>query len=212
MTAARAMGAVMIAALAAGRSAQAHELRPALLSLTETAPGEYAVDFRLPLETALGQTPTPIFPDGAEPIDRTRTRVGDVISERFRVRVADGLAGRHLRVRFSGATGSEVLVRITARDGRTITGRLVPRQGNLEADWVVPSQPSTLAVAAAYLRLGIEHILTGFDHLAFVLGLVLLTPAWRQLWKTVTAFTVAHSLTLALAALGLVRVPPAPVE
>ena len=67
-------------------------------------------------------------------------------------------------------------------------------------------------MAATYLRLGVEHILTGLDHLAFVLALVLLTPAWRRLWKTITAFTAAHSLTLALAATGIVRLPPPPVE
>jgi hydrogenase/urease accessory protein HupE len=77
---------------------------------------------------------------------------------------------------------------------------------------LAPAAPSSGAVAGTYLRLGIEHILTGPDHLAFVLALVLLTPVWRQLWKTVTAFTVAHSLTLVLATLDLLRLPQPPVE
>jgi hydrogenase/urease accessory protein HupE len=91
-------------------------------------------------------------------------------------------------------------------------GRLLPRAGEASADWLVPAVPSKPAVMATYLKLGMEHIRTGLDHLAFVLGLVLLTPAWRGLWKSITAFTAAHSLTLALATLGVVRVPPPPVE
>lgn len=77
---------------------------------------------------------------------------------------------------------------------------------------MLPVIPGLREVAATYLRLGIEHIATGIDHLAFVLGLVLLAPAWRKVWKSITAFTAAHSLTLALATLGTVRLPPPPVE
>jgi hypothetical protein len=216
MTRARALGAAaLLLSTALTRTAHAHELQPAMLSLTETGPGDYDVDLRLPVETAVGQSPAPIFPPDAEPAGggrRTRVRVGDLIVERFQVRIPGGLAGRHLGMRFARGAGSEVLVRITNRDGRSLTGRLLPRDGGRQADWEVPTAPSARAVVASYLPLGVEHILTGFDHLAFVLGLVLLTPLWRNLWKTVTAFTAAHSFTLALAAVGLVRVPPAPVE
>jgi hydrogenase/urease accessory protein HupE len=156
----------------------------------------------------------PIFPPGSEQLGgAVRTRAAGTESQRFRVRVPGGLPGRRVAVRFApGAGGDEVLARIAFRDGRVATGRLVARRGEAESEWTVPAVPRSLAVARTYLGLGVAHILGGIDHLAFVLALVLLGPAWARLWKSVTAFTGAHSLTLALAALGVVRVPPAPVE
>lgn len=198
---------------AAPETARAHELRPAMLALTEIGPEEYEVDLRIPALTPPGEVPAPSFPAGTERIGGTaRSRAGDASREQFRVRVPGGLAGRRLEVRFPGGAPSEVLVRLATRDGRTAMGRLLPRAGEASADWLVPAVPSKPAVMATYLKLGMEHIRTGLDHLAFVLGLVLLTPAWRGLWKSITAFTAAHSLTLALATLGVVRVPPPPVE
>ena len=93
-------------------------------------------------------------------------------------------------------------------DGSTWIQRLTPQQPTT----VIPVQPGTLEVAGTYLGFGIEHILTGIDHLLFVLALMLLTTGTWRLLKTVTAFTVAHSITLALATLGLVHVPSKPVE
>ena len=77
---------------------------------------------------------------------------------------------------------------------------------------MVEGQPGWGRLAADYLAMGIEHILLGVDHLAFVAGLLLLVRGWGRLVKTITAFTVAHSLSLALAVAGVVRVPPGPVE
>ena len=93
-------------------------------------------------------------------------------------------------------------------DGSTWIQRLTPQQPAT----VIPVQPGAWEVAGTYLGLGVEHILTGIDHLLFVLALLLLTTGTWRLLKTVTAFTVAHSITLALATLGLVHVPPKPVE
>ena len=212
-------GGIALASLAVAfalpaAAARAHELRPALLSVTQVAPERYDVEFRVPIEATLEEAPAPSFPAGSERVGgATRTRFGTMSVERFRIHVPGELAGRRLGVRFEGSSGgSEVLVRVATSDGRTSIGRLVPGRGARDADWLVPAAASTRAVAGTYLRLGVEHILTGLDHLAFVLALVLLTPAWRRLWKTITAFTAAHSLTLALAATGIVRLPPPPVE
>jgi hydrogenase/urease accessory protein HupE len=199
-----------------GRAARAHDMRPALLSLTQVARDDYDVDLRVPIEIALLDAPVPVFPPGSEQLGGTsRTRAFGNESQRFRVRVPGGLAGRRLGVSFAhGATArpSEILVRIAHLDGRTTTGRMVAVAGESAAGWVVPADLRAVVVAQTYLHLGVTHILGGFDHLAFVLALVLLAPAWRRLWRTVTAFTAAHSLTLALAALGIVRLPPAPIE
>jgi hydrogenase/urease accessory protein HupE len=209
-----------VALFVVARPVAAHELRPALLSLTElsTSAGtprgavEYDVVWRVPMEAALSEMPLPVLPPQAQRLPgETRVREGEATVHRFRVRLPEGLAGKRLSVRVGVGAGSEVLVHIATADGRTITGRIVPNDPD-RASFVVPERPTALGVASAYLKLGVEHILSGIDHLAFVLGLLLLTPVWSKLWRTVTAFTVAHSLTLALAALGLVRVPQAPVE
>jgi hydrogenase/urease accessory protein HupE len=106
------------------------------------------------------------------------------------------------------ATSTDVLVRIESLGGTTQTVRLSPTK----TTFVVQTAPGAGEVAATYLRLGIEHILFGFDHLLFVLALVILVRDWRRVALTVTAFTVAHSITLAAATLGLVNVPGPPVE
>jgi hydrogenase/urease accessory protein HupE len=210
-----AAGCIGALALVLAPAAGAHELKPSLLSLEEIGSarvGEYDVTWRVPLEAAGPAALQPIFPPGAERLgDGVRTRQGDAVVERFRLRVAGGLAGKTLDV--GGAAGvarpgGEVLVRIATADGGTVTGRIFPGKRG----FLVPSTPTAWGIVASYLRLGVEHILGGIDHLAFVLGLILLTPSWRKLWRTITAFTVAHSLTLGLAALGVVHVPQAPVE
>ena len=99
-------------------------------------------------------------------------------------------------------------MRIESLGGATQTERLSPTK----TTFVVQAAPGAGEVAATYLRLGIEHILFGFDHLLFVLALVILVRDWRRVALTVTAFTVAHSITLAAATLGLVNVPGPPVE
>jgi hydrogenase/urease accessory protein HupE len=106
------------------------------------------------------------------------------------------------------STLGDVLVRTRPAGGRLQTAVL--RAG--QTSTTVSRAPSRTAIAWTYLRLGVEHILGGPDHLLFVLGLLLLVRGAWQLARTVTAFTVAHSLTLALAVLGVVHVPPQPVE
>jgi hydrogenase/urease accessory protein HupE len=106
------------------------------------------------------------------------------------------------------ATGTDVLARIERRDGTTQVVRLTPDH----TSFVVTTAPNALDVVRTYFVLGVEHIITGADHLLFVLGLMFLVGSFRRLVATVTAFTVAHSITLAAATLGLVHVAQAPVE
>ena len=103
---------------------------------------------------------------------------------------------------------TDALVRVEFADGTTWTQRLTPHRPAA----TIPAAESSFAVAGVYLRLGVEHILTGLDHLLFVLALLIVARKGRRLLASVTAFTVAHSVTLALAALGFARVPQQPVE
>ena len=134
--------------------------------------------------------------------------VNSAYTERFSVRCPGGLGGGTIHVAGLSATVVDVLVRLQGLDGRTQVTRLTPSR----PFFVVEAAPRAIEVAVTYLGLGVEHILFGIDHLLFVLALLLLVKGTRRLIATVTAFTLAHSLTLAGATLGLVHVPRAPVE
>jgi len=190
--------------------ASAHEVRPAVLQIEETAAGRYNVTWRTPL---LSGQPLPVvlrLPNDVrnlrEPVVR---QFPDALLERRWIDPgAGGLAGK--RIEFAGlqATITDVLVRVQTLDGTHSTTLVHPSQ-----PWVeIRATLGPWAVAGAYLRLGIEHIWGGVDHLLFVLALLLLVRGWRRVVVTVTAFTVAHSITLAAATLGFVHVPQKPVE
>ncbi len=212
MSAARALALLLGCALGLGLApaARAHDARPAYLELSETAPGRYTVLWRIPV---LSGMPLPVglrlpaeLRDLREPAVQ---RLSDSLLERRFVEAApDSLAGA--RVEFPGleATITDVLVRFEGLDGARATALVRPQRPYFE----LASSTSALALFGSYLVHGVEHILFGFDHLLFVLALILVVPSARVLVGTVTAFTVAHSITLALAVLGVVHVPGPPVE
>ena len=186
------------------------ELRPGYLELRQTTSDTYNLLFKIP---ARGDQPRlGIYlklPEGTHDIETPRsTFSGGGYIERRSIRRNGGLTGHPIIIDGLTTTFTDVLVRIEALGGATQTERLSPTQ----TAFVVQAIPGKTEVAATYLRLGIEHILFGFDHLLFVLALVILVREWRGVALTVTAFTVAHSLTLAAATLGFVNVPGPPVE
>jgi hydrogenase/urease accessory protein HupE len=128
--------------------------------------------------------------------------------QRWQVRVTGGLDGKAIEFPGLAETRIDVLARLTRTDGSVQLERIMA----FDPQFVVKSTPGAFEVVQTYTVLGIEHILTGFDHLCFVLALVLLVRGYRRLFWTVTAFTIAHSLTLALATLGLVHIPRPAVE
>jgi hydrogenase/urease accessory protein HupE len=201
--------AAIIIVITPGR-ARAHDFKPALLALTARGPSDYDVVWRVPVEA--GNDPLrPVFPAGSARVGAgTRTREGDTLAERFQVHRDGGLGGQALRLAGTSPFVNEVLVRAELGPGQVVTGRLRPGPGGGTFD--LPATPTHAGVAATYLRLGVEHILSGLDHLAFVLALVLLAGRAAAILRAVTAFTVAHSVTLGLAALGLAHVPQPPVE
>jgi hydrogenase/urease accessory protein HupE len=127
---------------------------------------------------------------------------------RWTTRCSGGVEGGTILIDGLDRTSTDVLVRFDFTDGVTETRRLTPG----DPSFTVPSQPTRLEVVRTYLLLGVEHILSGFDHLLFVLALLILVNGVRRLIFTVTAFTLAHSLTLAGATLGFVNMPGPPIE
>jgi hydrogenase/urease accessory protein HupE len=199
---------VALATLALPLPGHSHEVRPAYLDLREDRPGEYSVLWKTPMLGAMRLALDPTFSGPVETLTPVATQTtGNAAVRTWRLR-ADRLRGQTLGVAGLEATLTDALVRIAFADGTAWVQRLTPQQPEV----VIPTRQSAWDVAGTYLTLGIEHILLGVDHLLFVLALLLLSTGTWQLVKTVTAFTVAHSITLGLATLGFVHVPPKPVE
>jgi hydrogenase/urease accessory protein HupE len=192
------------------KPARSDELRPGYLELRQTAPDTYNLLFKIPargddLRLAIYLK----LPEGTQDIQPPRVSLGDgAYVERRTIRHDGGLVGHAVTIEGLSATSTDVLVRVEGLAGALQTERLSPTR----TAFVVQAVPGAGEVAATYLGLGVEHILFGFDHLLFVLALVILVRDWRRVAVTVTAFTIAHSITLAAATLGFVNVPGPPVE
>jgi hydrogenase/urease accessory protein HupE len=188
----------------------AHEVRPAYLELRQTGTDTYDVLWKVPARGENMRLGIYVeFPSGATNVTTPRTSmVNNASTERWSVKRASGLTGGEIHIAGLAATMTDVLVRIENLDGTTQVTRLTPSSPS----FVVAAAPSALNVTRTYLVLGVEHILFGIDHLLFVLGLLILVEGWRKLVGTITAFTIAHSITLAAATLGFVHVPSKPVE
>lgn len=203
----------LVAALLAAGIAEtaAHDVRPAYLELRAVGGAEtIEAVWKVPvLRGAVRPLLSLAWPQGTSVQEEEgEGLVGDAWVERYRVERPGGWTGAVLGVRGMENGLSDVLVRYEAADGATQTARLT----GASPSFTISPAPRRLDVAATYTRLGIDHILLGIDHLLFVLALVLLTDGVWRLVRTITAFTIAHSITLALATLGVVRVPQAPVE
>ncbi len=199
---------VLFALFADGVSA--HEVRPAYLQLRQTGAEEYDVLWKVPgigdnLRLGLYVELPAHCGNLSEP--RGFFAAGSLV-ERRRVHCTGGLTDGTIHIAGLSATMTDVLVRHERLDGTTQVIRLTP-----SAPWfVVEASPGITQVAATYLQLGFEHILLGVDHLLFVLGLLLIVRERFMLLKTVTAFTVAHSLTLGIATLGYAGAPLPPLN
>ena len=200
---------VLLMLLADARQANAHEARPAYLALTEAAPDRFDVVWRTPVFSGMRLPVVLQLPDGATHVTKPSVyELSDSVVQRMLIAVPGGLGGK--RMEFVGLQGTitDVLVRVETRDGAQSTTLVRPSQ-----PWIaIPTARGTIAVAGAYVMHGVEHILLGYDHLLFVFALILIVRNVRKLVTTVTAFTLAHSITLGVSALGVVHVPGPPVE
>jgi len=187
----------------------AHEVRPSYLELREDRPGEFDVLFKTPMRGHLRLALAATFSGRADAIMPMTTRAtGDAAVQTWRFKALDPLRGQTIGIAGLENTMTDALVRVVFLDGSSWVRRLTPPQPSA----TIPALQSGWSVAGVYLKLGVEHILLGVDHLLFVLALLIITRGTWLLVKTVTAFTVAHSITLALATLGYVHVPSSLVE
>jgi hydrogenase/urease accessory protein HupE len=196
----RALRALLLAVLALfGGLAAAHEMSMAEMRIRETAPGEFVWQWTAVDERQAGRVLAPVWPPPCAAEAQT-LRCG-----------AQGLSGP-LSMQGIGKLYSAAIVKIEWRDGQTTVHTLTSSQPRVQLFGSADDRRGWQDIASAYTLLGIEHILTGLDHLLFVVGLLFLVGFNRRLVWTITAFTAAHSLTLGLSAGGWLTLRPPPVE
>ena len=186
-------------ALAAAGPAAAHEMTMAEMQLRETQRGEFLWQWGAGEKRPIAQDLTPVWPQGCT-ADATMLRCGDV-----------GLSGT-LSVKGVGDRYSAAVIRVFWQDGQTRVYTLTKAQPSVQLYGAADDPRGMGEIASAYTLLGVEHILGGIDHLLFVISLLFLVGFQRRLVWTITAFTAAHSLTLASSALGWLTLRSAPVE
>ena len=190
-------------------AAFSHELRPGFLEIRETSPATYDVRFKVPARGDMRLALYVRLPSECSNTEPTRTeRSGNAFLEHMIIRCPGGLPGQKISVEGLAGTFTDVVVRVESSDGSVQTARLIPDQPY----FTVAAAPTWIETMRTYFLLGVEHILLGVDHLLFVLALLLLIRNTWMLVKVITAFTVAHSITLAVAALGWAQIPQAPIE
>lgn len=200
---------IVLVIMCLGSRLHAHEVRPGYLDLRQTGTETFDVLWKVPARGDLRLSINVRFSENCQSITpSTSYQSVDVFTERYTLSCRGGLAGCTISIDGLSATLTDVLVRLERIDGTTQVVLLTPAIPS----FIVTAAPSMFQVAWIYLRLGVEHILLGIDHLLFVLLLLLITRGTWLLAKTITAFTVAHSITLGLATLGIVHVPQKPVE
>ena len=182
-----------------GASVAAHEMSMAEMELREIAHGEFLWQWTARDERAAADDPTPVWPDGCR-AEANLLRCGEA-----------GLVGT-LAMEGVGQRYSAAIVKVFWQDGPSRVYTLTAGQPTVRLYGAADDQRGWAEIASAYTVLGIEHILTGFDHLLFVISLLFLVGFNKRLIGTITAFTLAHSLTLASSALGLLTLRPPPVE
>jgi hydrogenase/urease accessory protein HupE len=200
---------ILLAWLALVAPAAAHELRPGFLEIRQESADRYAVRFKVPARGDLRLSLHVRLPDNCTNLKPPRSELaGGGMIDRLLVSCPGGLDGREIAVDGLATTYTDVIVRAARADGTVQSARLTPDRPS----FTLVRAPTWLETAKTYFLLGVEHILGGIDHLMFVLALMLLIHDRWTLLKTITAFTVAHSITLAAAALNWMQVPQAPVE
>lgn len=200
----------LVGSLIFAAPAFADDFRPGYLQISQDDATTYDVLWKVP---ALGEDAVlkvhPEFPAGTTDLTPRRSSYANgVVVQRWRIMVAGGLQGKTIAFPGLSQVRIDVLARLARSDGTVQLERISPS----EPEFKIRAVPDAFEVSRTYTTLGIEHILTGFDHLCFVLALVLIVGFNPRLFWTVTAFTLAHSITLGLATLGVIHIPRPPVE
>lgn len=200
---------VAAAILVLGGPSGAHEARPGFLELRETEPGAYRFLWKKPSGGEVEVYIAPVLPKECrlETTERQQITPGALVVQGT-LRCEGGIAGKTLAMDGLESTLTDVIVRIHHADGRLESHLLEPVNPSV----TLGGRTTAWQRAGSYLRLGVDHILLGVDHLLFVLGLLLIVNGRSMLLKTITSFTLAHSITLAIATTGYASAPIPPLN
>ncbi len=200
---------VLFLLIMSAQTGSAHQFQTFTLEINEIDHGQYNVTFKAPLYKGKLMKVFPAFPENCRQLNEPSSMLfTNSFISRWMLSCPDGLKGSTIKMEGLSKTLTDSLVILNWADGSSQNYILKAAESSL----VIPTQPSNIKVVWDYLVLGVEHILGGIDHLLFVLGLLMIVSGRWLLIKTITAFTVAHSITLGLATLGFVNVPQTPVE
>ncbi len=189
--------------------ARAHDARPLSVMITERQNHVYFVELRVPPSVEPDNFPSVSWPVGCSVRSRRIENDAGAGTETMLVSCPAGLEGQRIGVQYKLYNPSlSTLFRLSSANGATRTAVVPPDQ----KEWLVPAATNWRNVARDYFILGIKHIWSGIDHLLFVTGLLLLARTPRRVATAITGFTLAHSVTLSLSALAIVRLPVAPIE
>ena len=192
-----------------GPAVYAHQFAPSLLELVEQQDNQVSVLWKQPIVKVMGSQLHPVLPGNCRGVGRPDVeREGTGMTATWTIDCPNGLAGKTIAVEGIVESRADVLVRIQFKDQRTHTQVLTGEIMGFD----IPKKEEPLSIFGGYLTLGVSHIAAGFDHLLFILGVTLIVGYGRQLLWVITAFTLGHSLTLALVTFGVVNLPPAPIE
>lgn len=203
-------GVLLLVGLSTTAKLHAHEIRPAVLNIVEQKPGWFDVTWKIPVLPGYEVDLEPILPASLAPYGPPANH--DIPGAKVQYstyQAKDGaLTGETIFIKGLSATQIDVMVRINFADGTSQSAILRP----MSPSFTVPAPGTRGEIAWVYMRMGVEHILLGIDHLLFVLGLLLIVGNRWMLLKTITAFTISHSITLAIATLGYASAPGPPLN
>lgn len=186
----------------------ADEIRPAYLEIQSSDGKIFHVKWKVPMKNNMALGIKPLIPQSCKSTPHSFQDVGGAAIENWSMMCPDGLVGKEISIEGLESTATDVLARVILFENTAQMYRLTPTKRS----FTIEAKQSAWEVTKTYTIIGIEHILMGIDHLLFVFALLLLVNGWKRLIGTITAFTLAHSMTLAAATLGWVSVPQSPVE
>lgn len=186
----------------------AHEIRPAYLEVKETTTGSYNVLWKIPMLNGMIPTIEPLFDNADSLLIVSEQGLVESYIKRYSLLSGSSLSGSTIRFNGLEQTLIDVLIYVEYLDGTHYSLLAQPSEPYI----TIPIEPSLWSVISTYTKIGVEHILLGIDHLLFVLCLILIIPSIKALIQTITAFTIAHSLTLVGSTLGYISLPGPPVE
>ena len=207
VTAIRSLGLILLSLIWIGT--YAHDARPLYLDIEQQGAGLYQAALAVPSSVPANDQPEVTWPENCKRLSHSRSTTGSAYRSNELIHCNGGLEGRTIEFIYPQYNPSlATVIRIVQDKQPANIAVLAPDK----TGWTVPARRSWWSVALEYLQLGIEHILGGIDHLLFVTGLLILAGTLRRVIVVATGFTIAHSITLSLAALKLINVPIAPTE